>query len=230
MTLDEYIWGTIKSSDQTFQLRHCFHTKICVFLLQGILNGIQYIHNEGIVHRDLKPSNIFLSMRKGAPTDFEGLIDVTDCRECAEVSPETRTLVTPVIGDFGLAAEMSKAPEPTTSLATAKPFNLNLVSSRSTQPGTIFYYPPNQANDRTICAKLDVYSLGVIAFELITKFDTKSERINVLSNLRKGIFPDRFDEHELAVGIRGMLASNRNERWTCSQVNKWLKEIKARYV
>jgi translation initiation factor 2-alpha kinase 3 len=106
---------------------------------------------------------------------------------------------------------------------------LAVVSSQHRQAGTKFYCPPILNNDNTICPKLDVYSLGVIAFELCTKFGTKTERAVVLEKLNCGTFPREFDEHELAEGIKGMLCGRREDRWTCAQVRKWLRNINEKF-
>jgi serine/threonine protein kinase len=100
LTLEDFIWGEGKS-----RLRYCFHTQICVRILLGILDGLEYIHDEGIIHRDIKPSNIFLSTRKGPKSNSDRVIDITGCYKCG-ISSGSRTFITPHIGDFGLAAEV----------------------------------------------------------------------------------------------------------------------------
>ena len=108
----------------------------------------------------------------------------------------------------------------------AQPTALAVLSSADGQPGTRFYYPVSSG---VICPKLDVYSLGVIAFELVYQFGTKSERSIVLDRLGKGIFPKEFETHEMADGIIRMLCTTREERWSCSDVRKWLRTIIAKY-
>lgn len=109
MTLEDYIWGQGNSG-----LQHCFHTPVCVSILLAILDGVQYIHEEGIIHRDLKPSNIFLSIRRGPAMDSERFIDITNCQECGAFPADIHTYISPHIGDFGLAAEV-KSDEPALS-------------------------------------------------------------------------------------------------------------------
>lgn len=229
MTLEDYIWGENKSLIDEPQVRHCFHTSACARLLLAILNGVGYIHTQRIVHRDLKPSNIFLSVQQGPPSDFDGggSVDITRCRSCADPPPTIRTFITPCIGDFGLAAEEATELPAVGKTLTATPMYIALVSSQQTQPGTTFYLPPTR--ETVICGKLDVYSLGVIAFELITRFGTKAERSIVLTNLGEGVYPDGFDDHELAAGIRMMLCDKREERWTTGQVQGWLERIRAEH-
>lgn len=40
--------------------------------------------------------------------------------------------------------------------------------------------------------KVDIYSLGVIFFELLNPFTTEMERYQVLTRLRNNIFPSQF--------------------------------------
>lgn len=87
----------------------------------------------------------------------------------------------------------------------------------------MFYCPPT--NERSICPKRDVYSLGIIAFELVNKFNTVHGRAVDLNKLRnEGEFPDDFD-NELVTGIKGMLCAKKEDRWTCEQVEDWLREM-----
>lgn len=42
--------------------------------------------------------------------------------------------------------------------------------------------------------KVDIYSLGVIFFELLNPFTTEMERYQVLTRLRSNIFPPQFSK------------------------------------
>ncbi|EOD52018.1 putative protein kinase protein [Neofusicoccum parvum UCRNP2] len=95
--------------------------------------------------------------------------------------------------------------------------------------GTEFYRPPVPAGQPT--EKLDVFSLGVIAFELLWKFDTKSERIHTLSELKLGRLPPLFILKMEGYGtrlselIKGMLHSDEHNRLTCLEVQQELEAI-----
>jgi len=58
--------------------------------------------------------------------------------------------------------------------------------------GTHLYMSPEQMNGQTYNYKVDIYSLGIIFFELLTPFFTEMERRLALSNLKKSIFPKDF--------------------------------------
>ncbi|KZZ96280.1 eukaryotic translation initiation factor 2-alpha kinase [Ascosphaera apis ARSEF 7405] len=168
---------------------HCFHLVPSLRLLLGILDGVEYLHSIGMVHRDLKPANIFLSQ-----STIDGSIE---CPQCREVSGEQCLKYnTPRIGDFGLVADITRKHDTSTASGEAPE---NAQSRRHPHPvGTEFYRPPvlplhSYANPsygagqvpllNTIDESLDVYALGVIFFELLYKFETRMERMFVLSSL-----------------------------------------------
>ena len=121
----------------------------------------------------------------------------------------------------GSAAKLS--PKYAKALAPVHSFGPGL-SSR--QPGTRFYVAPKSSiGDKIICPKFDVYSLGVIALEMVYKFNTRSERAVELDKLKDGILPHGFEQHSMADGIKSMLHNERTQRWGCSEVRKWLNDI-----
>ena len=71
---------------------------------------------------------------------------------------------------------------------------------------------PEQLERRSYDHKVDIYSLGLILFELLVPFSTQMERVQTLSALRKLKFPSHFirsREYELVVR---MLSHNPNQR------------------
>lgn len=63
---------------------------------------------------------------------------------------------------------------------------------------------PEQAKGIKYSNKVDIYSLGIIYFELLTRFVTEMERICVLTALRQNRYPERFLEthsHEVCACI-----------------------------
>lgn len=64
------------------------------------------------------------------------------------------------------------------------------------QVGTHLYMSPEQLRGRQYNYKVDIYSLGLILFELLVVFGTEMERIETLRSLRTSKFPSDFhDKH-----------------------------------
>ena len=227
MTLEEFLWAGQKVTSSDINMQHCFHAPIAVSMLSAILDGVEYIHSQGMVHRDLKPGNILLSIRRGPKSTSAGAIDICDCSECGCSPEDEHTYITPHIGDFGLVAEIRKPIGDSIRTPRGEHVFEPTELARLAPAGSIFYLPQTSVN--VICPKLDVYSLGVVAFELVYKFGTKTERAVVLDGLKRGAFPLGFEKHEMASGIKAMACGNRDERWTCADVRGWLENIKVRY-
>ncbi|PVH82144.1 kinase-like protein [Cadophora sp. DSE1049] len=224
LSLDDFIWasGAEKISGEASP-RHCFHTLPTIRLLLAILDGTEYLHRKGFIHRDLKPPNIFLSILEPNEPERHHFINISDCKECGTWGQAV--YVCPHIGDFGLIHDLKIVDQdpsatPSRKKAALEPFPFSTVASQ--QVGTRFYCPPKVPKESPICPKLDVYSFGVITFEMVYKFGTRTERQHVMSNLRTGDYPKHFEHHSLAEGIKAMLCEDRDKRWNCTQVRKWL--------
>lgn len=139
-----------------------------------IIEAVHYVHLKGLIHRDLKPSNIFFAL--------DGQIK---------------------IGDFGLVTDMAETPiDPLTgstgsSSSNNLEFDFTKVSGgkeHTQRVGTSLYMSPEQGRGLTYNYKVDIYSLGLILFELLNYFGTESERIRTLESIRRQNFPAQFIE------------------------------------
>ncbi|XP_076286398.1 eukaryotic translation initiation factor 2-alpha kinase isoform X1 [Lasioglossum baleicum] len=156
-------------------------------LFQQIVEAVEYVHLQGLIHRDLKPSNIFFS--------FDDKIKV---------------------GDFGLVTAMTEGygEVHTPTSENEKTFLKNNLHTANV--GTHLYMSPEQINGLGYNYKVDIYSLGIILFELLIPFTTEMERVTALMNLRKSVFPEDFDinhpaEYDL---LKMMLDENPSNRPT----------------
>lgn len=77
-------------------------------------------------------------------------------------------------------------------------------SRHTQQVGTHLYMSPEQLRGRQYSYKVDIYSLGLIFFELLVAFGTEMERLETLRALRSSKFPPEFqDRHKDEVRERG---------------------------
>ncbi|KAG9745442.1 kinase-like protein, partial [Aureobasidium melanogenum] len=183
------------ASDNISSLRHCFHAHSSLEILSSIIEGVEYLHSEGIVHRDLKPGNIFLAVREGSKPP-PGALSLHNCPSCISRDVSRPYNISICIGDFGLVSAIAR-PEDTPPMTGA--------SCKAV--GTEIYRPYTVTRDNH--PSLDVYALGIIAFELLHPFGTRMERHETLYQLKKGNVPDDLDAK---IKCRGM------SKWILSMV------------
>lgn len=230
LTLDRYLSSDAPQADG---LQHCFHVSQAVGIMGGILDGVEYLHSQRIIHRDLKPANIFLSITSDRTSAGDGSFAITSCSGCNLSGAKQRKMfLTPCIGDFGLIAEMEQPDTAESESSSSAQASHQLTRAASVNPapvGTQFYRPAKMPTESPIiCPKLDIFSLGVITFEMIYKFNTKSERIRVLDALsKKADFPSDFTNHEMSSGIRCMIEPERDKRWDLQKVRNWITGLKS---
>jgi Tol biopolymer transport system component len=108
-------------------------------IARQIAEALEAAHEQGIIHRDLKPANIKLRP--------DGTIKVLD---------------------FGLA----KAMEPPTGSSLGPSMSPTITSPAMTQSGTLLgtaaYMSPEQASGKPVDRRTDVWSFGVVLWEMLT--------------------------------------------------------------
>jgi len=112
-----------------------------VAMAKQIAEGLEEAHERGIIHRDLKPANIKVTS--------DGKVKLLD---------------------FGLA----KALEPDALASGADPqlSHSPTISGRATEAGIIMgtagYMSPEQARGKAVDKRADIWSFGVVVFEMLT--------------------------------------------------------------
>ena len=144
-------------------------------LLRQILHGLNHIHTQGIIHRDLKPGNIFIDFSENIKLGDFGLAT-------SRAGPDGRTA-----SDAEAAAPAPAAAAPEAAAAAAGSTTggrLSILNSMTEGVGTLLYMDPSSFEGR-YAFPFDLYSLGVILFEMCSCFSTGMERVQALSELRE---------------------------------------------
>ncbi len=109
-----------------------------VQVMRRVVDALQHIHMAGIIHRDIKPANIMI---------LKGGVNEGDEWDDPYVAPDAVKLM-----DFGIAGGKI----------------LSRLTMTGARIGTPIYMSPEQARGLKIDHRSDIYSLGLVFYEMLT--------------------------------------------------------------
>jgi eukaryotic translation initiation factor 2-alpha kinase 4 len=186
--------------------------------MRQILEGLAHIHAQGIAHRDLKPGNIFVDQRGHLKIGDFGLAKFDQG------------------GGFGGVDDPSAAAEAAREAAEVLGNQNERGDERDTGAvGTYLYTAPEiDSGDPHQSSKVDLYSAGIVFYEMLRRFSTGMERAVELGALRAakpksgssgaadvaGVAPEDFRAKfpQQTALVAALLAPDPNERPSASEV------------
>ncbi len=176
-----------------------------------IADGLEAAHAKAVVHRDIKPANIFLVDRGPAKILDFGLAKFAAYRQPSAESA----------GELSMPTHRHVLDE-------------GLITSPGSSVGTVAYMSPEQARGQELDARTDLFSLGVVLYEMATgvvPFGGSAVALIFDGILNSSAAPARKFNSSLPAGLENILAKalekDLNLRYqTAAELRADLKRLK----
>ncbi|KAI6205302.1 Protein kinase domain-containing protein [Aphelenchoides besseyi] len=172
-------------------------------VVEDVLSAIEFLHSHSIIHRDIKPSNVLLKQL---------------------ATGQIRCL----LSDFGLAVSTTEVTEKNNE---EDGFLINPFPPRSRRTrgiGTVLYASPEQLHSSNYDTASDIYSAGIVIYELYHIFKSRMERVHSLRLLRANGPTAEFtvEYPEVSGLVRAMTLKKPSERPTARQLLERIQAMK----
>ncbi len=204
-------------------------------IIDGIAKGLVTAHEKGIVHRDLKPSNIMI--------DDVKILDFGLAKQRLEKGSQPSAILEsePVKTDDGRETVMySFEDESETgdsgSGSTTDPSASDDVTTVGSLVGTIKYMSPEQAGGEDLDTRSDIFSFGIIMYELFAgEAPFRGESNELLLKIRDAEYVPLAKRKSdcpkaLARLIDRALSKKRDYRPSAAEFVEVIKKIRHRFL
>jgi translation initiation factor 2-alpha kinase 4 len=181
-----------RSLDECFRNRSFFDNPSAQWRIAGdVLQGLTYLHEHSVIHRDIKPSNIFIDASNHAKLGDFGLSKLPKVDSVPSKPPKVDSVPSklPTVDSVP-----SPPPEPASRFEFEDPREMEQEFGHSIQ-GSFPYIAPEVVDHQQYDTASDMFSFGIVLFEVFYRFGTQSERAKTLKALLdQNAFPGDFKD------------------------------------
>lgn len=215
----EYIPG--QNLQDYLQTRQSIDFPYCLYIFHELALALKEIHSYGIVHRDFCPSNIILKNTGGICVIDFGISSIRRSNIAKNDDndlPETHPDLSQVSSSLSKVRPLINLPIPIETVRSSPLLRDKTVP----EIGTLPYVSPHQQKGGKSKTEDDVFSFGIITFELFNMFQTGMERALCINELKtKHLLPNSIVHNypDIAKLVLNMTDPDAHKRPTAEDVS-----------